>query len=166
MPLPDTIQTYTYYITELAKLKLAYIQLVRYVPALDEVIPPSTHMRGIPHDILAVYAPLIKPVNAENHLEADIRGSAMPTPEFDALNPTPTRIFVNGGLNPEEAGSLIEKGIVDAAVFGLPWIGNPDLQARVEKGVEPLPFPDFKTLYNPPAGKEIGVGYTDYPAAT
>lgn len=166
MPLPDTIQTYTYYVTELAKMKLAYIQLVRYVPALDEVIPPSTHKRGIPHDVLAVYASLIKPAYTENHLEASIRGSAMPTPDFDARNPTPTRVFVNGGLNPEEAGSLIEKGTVDAAVFGMSWICNPDLQARVEKGVELTAFPDFTTLYGPPAGKEVSVGYTDYPAAT
>lgn len=155
MPLPDTIHTYTYYITELAKMKLAYVQLVRYVPALDMTYPPSTHKRGIPHDVLAVYASLIKPAHAEEHLEADIRGPAMPTPEFDALNPTPTRVFVNGGLTPEEASTLIDKGIVDAAVFGLPWIGNPDLQARIEQGVDITPYPDFTTLYGPPEGKRL-----------
>lgn len=162
MPLPGTIQTYVYFITELSKMKLAYIQFVRYIDLLDETYPPYTHKRGIPHDVLAVYASLIKPVNAEK----DIRGPAMPSPEFDALNPTPTRVFLNGGLTPEEASSLIGKGVIDAAVFGRPWIANPDLQSRVEKGVEINASLDSATLYGPPAGKEIGAGYTDYPTAT
>lgn len=138
MPLSDTIRTYVYFITELSKMKLAYVQFVRYIDMLDETYAPNTHKRGIPHDVLAVYASLIKPTNAENHLEKDIRGPAMPTPEFDALNPTPTRVFVNGGLTPEEASSLIE---INASL-------------------------DPATFYGPPAGKEIGAGYTDYPTAT
>lgn len=166
MPLPDTIQTYVYFITELSRMKLAYIQFVRYIDMLDETYTPYTHKRGIPHDVLAVYASIIKPVNAENHLEKDIRGPAMPTPEFDALNPTPTRVLVNGGLTPEEGSSLIEKGVIDAAVFGRPWIANPDFQSRVERGVKINASLDPATLYGPPAGKEIEAGYTDYPTAT
>lgn len=34
MPLPETIPTFTYYITQIAAMKLAYVQLVRFVPSL------------------------------------------------------------------------------------------------------------------------------------
>jgi hypothetical protein len=37
MPLAETIDTYTYFITEADKLKLAYIALVRYLDHLDVV---------------------------------------------------------------------------------------------------------------------------------
>ena len=35
MPLPETVETYKYFITEAEKLDLAYIVLVRYTGALD-----------------------------------------------------------------------------------------------------------------------------------
>ena len=35
MPLPDTVETYKYFITEAEKLDLSYIALVRYVPGGD-----------------------------------------------------------------------------------------------------------------------------------
>ena len=35
MPLPETVETYKYFITEAEKLDLAYIVLVRYSNALD-----------------------------------------------------------------------------------------------------------------------------------
>ena len=35
MPLPDTEETYKYFITEAEKLDLSYIALVRYVPGGD-----------------------------------------------------------------------------------------------------------------------------------
>ena len=35
MTLPDTVETYKYYITEAEKLGLAYIALVRYTATLD-----------------------------------------------------------------------------------------------------------------------------------
>ena len=35
MPLPETVETYKYLITEAEKIGLAYIVLVRYSPAFD-----------------------------------------------------------------------------------------------------------------------------------
>ena len=38
MPIPDTVETYKYFITEAEKLDLAYITLMRYSAALDPEI--------------------------------------------------------------------------------------------------------------------------------
>jgi len=54
MPLEETVETYSYFISEADKLGLAYICLVRYVANLDGA------KRGTPHDIAATYSPLIK----------------------------------------------------------------------------------------------------------
>lgn len=53
MPLEETINTFTYLITEANKLKIAYIMLVRYVESSDPT------KRGTPHDIIETYGHLI-----------------------------------------------------------------------------------------------------------
>lgn len=95
--------------------------------------------------MLKVYGPLIKPALNSND---EIR----------------TKLLFNGGLTPTEANSLISQGLIDAAVFGTLWIGNPDLQHRVEKGLEINESPDRKTFYAFP-GSDPTVGYSDYPKA-
>jgi N-ethylmaleimide reductase len=55
------------------------------------------------------------------------------------------------------AEELISSGLIDLAVFGRPFISNPDLVERLRHGL-PLATPDPKTFYG--AGAE---GYTDYP---
>lgn len=167
MPLPDTIMTYTYYITQIAAMKPAYVQLLRYVPFLDTPVQTTTDKvlkRGVPHDVLAIYAGLIKPSPAslQEHTEGHIRGSAMPRPEYDSKNPSPTRVFINGGLNAGEAETLIESGLADAAVFGCMWLGNPDLQTRFEKGAPVNTNLDFRTFYDI-VENDPRVGYSDYP---
>lgn len=169
MPLPDTIMTFTYYITQLASMKPAYVQLLRYVPFLDAPVESSSDKvfkRGVPHDVLAVYAGLIKPPPSalEEHTEAHIRGPAMPKPEYDSKNPSPTRVFINGGLNLDEAEKLISDGVVDAAVFGCLWLANPDLQKRVEKRVPLNGNLDFRTFYDT-VDNDPRTGYSDYPEA-
>ncbi|KIP04658.1 hypothetical protein PHLGIDRAFT_25477 [Phlebiopsis gigantea 11061_1 CR5-6] len=176
MPLPDTIATFNYYLTQIGAMKPAYVQVVRYVPVMDMqvAIKPSDrqvdcdkpNFRGIPHDVVAVYGALIKPPpsSLERHSEAHIRGPAFPKPEFDKLNPTPTRLFVNGGLTPQEAEEYIKQGLVDAAVFGVLWIANPDLQKRFEKGLSVNTKPDPTTFYSGVDG-DVSVGYTTYPEA-
>lgn len=171
MALPDTISTFTYYLTQIAAMKLAYIQLARYSPMLDVPVRPTagqdkTYKRGIPHDVLAVYGAFIKPSPSalEEHTEELLRGPAMPAPEFDGKNPTPTRLFLNGGLTGEEAEKLLGEGLIDAAVFGMLWIGNPDLQKRFEKGVPVNMALDYSTLQSGVDG-DMRVGYTTYPAA-
>ena len=52
---------------------------------------------------------------------------------------------------------LLEQGLGDAIVVGRPFLANPDLRARWEKGAE-LNEPDADTFYG--GGAE---GYTDYP---
>jgi hypothetical protein len=177
MPLPDTMMTYAHYLAQISAMKPAYVQLVRYVPLMDVPVEPDVkqiedshpdrpYKRGTPHDVLAVYGGIIKPPlsSLEQHREELIRGLAMPKPEFDAKNPSPTRLFVNGGLAPEEAEDLLAKGFIDAAVFGTLWISNPDLQKRIEKGLPINTQPDVKTFYAVP-GDDPRVGYTTYPEA-
>ncbi|WP_374262728.1 alkene reductase [Zoogloea sp.] len=63
----------------------------------------------------------------------------------------------NMGYTPAEAASAIESGQLDAVAFGVPFLANPDLPARIKAGA-PLNAPDPSTFYTPgPAG------YTDYP---
>ena len=54
MPLKETTDTFTYFITEALKLKIGYIDVVRHVPAMDP------KKRGTPHDVVAVYGPLFE----------------------------------------------------------------------------------------------------------
>lgn len=174
MPLPDTISTYTYFVTQLASMKLAYVQFLQHtrlidVPAkptakqLDENVRETPFLRAIPHDVIAVYGGLIKPPPCalEDHAEEHIRGPAMPKPEFDSRNPSPTRVFVNGELTANLAEYLIGRGLVDAAVFGRMWISNPDLQKRFENGLALNMKTDLHTLYYGVDG-DIRVGYTTY----
>ena len=167
MPLPDTIMTFTHYVTQIASMKPAYVQFLRYVPFLDAPIQSGSDRvlkRGVPHDVLAVYAGLVKPPPSalEEHTEAHMRGDAMPKPEYDSKNPSPTRVFINGGLNPDEAEKLIFEGIVDATVFGCLWLANPDLQKRVEKGAPVNGNLDFRTFYDI-VDDDPRIGYSDYP---
>ena len=175
MPYSDTVTTFTHYITQLSAMKLAYIQLVRYSAVMDAPLPGSTDgkvlKRGVPHDVLAVYGPIVKPPaeTLKDHSEKLFRGPALPTREYDSKNPTPTRLLLNCGLEPGEADKLIEEGKIDAAVFGTLWITNPDLQKRFEKGMDVggkginQNF-DPKTFYGVP-GVDPKKGYTDWPTA-
>ncbi len=63
-----------------------------------------------------------------------------------------------GGYTLEKADTLLDKGYIDAAAFGRPYIANPDLAHRLKLNV-PLNTLNPATLYG--GGAE---GYTDYPA--
>ncbi|KAJ6573947.1 hypothetical protein DFH09DRAFT_1078882 [Mycena vulgaris] len=52
MPLPETIEVYTYFITEAEKLGLSYIVLARYLEINGE-------MDATPHDVLATFRPAV-----------------------------------------------------------------------------------------------------------
>ncbi len=45
-----------------------------------------------------------------------------------------TRLIANGGLELETAQELIEDGVADLVAFGVPFIANPDLVARLQNG--------------------------------
>ncbi|KAG9045972.1 hypothetical protein FS837_005330 [Tulasnella sp. UAMH 9824] len=99
--------------------------------------------RATPHDVLESYGPIFKRAEAR----------------------TTTKLFLNGGLNPAEANELVGSGKIDGAVFGWLWIGNPDLQTRIEKGAELVFMPDAAQLFQSKTEDPRG-GYSDYPKGT
>ena len=64
-----------------------------------------------------------------------------------------------GGFNADTAEQALAARQADLIGFGRPFISNPDLVARMQKGVE-LTAPNMGTFYTPGEA-----GYTDYPAA-
>lgn len=66
----------------------------------------------------------------------------------------------NEKFTPETAAAAVESGEADAVAFGKLFIANPDLPARIARGL-PLNAWDASTFYSDGAH-----GYTDYPPAT
>jgi len=66
-------------------------------------------------------------------------------------------IIISGGYDHEKAEKDLADGLGHLVAFGRPFLANPDLLERFEKGAE-LNDPDFDTFYTP--GEK---GYTDYP---
>ena len=66
-------------------------------------------------------------------------------------------IILCGGYNAQSAQHAIDQGIAELVAFGVPFIANPDLPARLEHGW-PLNEADRDSFYG---GDEKG--YTDYP---
>ncbi|GAB4059315.1 alkene reductase [Uliginosibacterium sediminicola] len=77
---------------------------------------------------------------------------------------TPVRAVYEGvlignmGYTPEEAEAAIASDQLDAVAFGVPFLANPDLPARIQAKA-PLNTPNPATFYS--AGP---AGYTDYPS--
>ncbi|KAJ7356714.1 hypothetical protein DFH08DRAFT_463715 [Mycena albidolilacea] len=120
MPLEETIETYSYFISEADKLDLSYICLARFVPFLDIIIEGKR--RAIPHEVIGTYRPLIKN----------------------------TQVFANGAFTPEEAEELVSAGTLDGVFFGVPWLTHPDLAKRVRHGKPLDNTPDIETFYGHP----------------
>lgn len=68
-----------------------------------------------------------------------------------------TAILLAGNLDKTRAQGLIDDGVIDLAVFGRPFIANPDLVARLQHDW-PLSPADRETFYG-----GDGKGYIDYP---
>jgi len=66
--------------------------------------------------------------------------------------------IANGGYSAEDAEQSLSSAESDFIAFGVPFIANPDLPARIKHGAE-LNQPDVDTFYG--GGEK---GYTDYPA--
>ncbi|RKO89613.1 hypothetical protein BDK51DRAFT_35949 [Blyttiomyces helicus] len=58
------------------------------------------------------------------------------------------KVFLNGELTGTEAAELVALGQIDAAVFGRPFIANPDLPHRIIKNL-PLADINWGALYRP-----------------
>jgi N-ethylmaleimide reductase len=67
-------------------------------------------------------------------------------------------VIANGGYDLERAEAAVRSGEAAAVSFGVPFISNPDLVRRFERGAELVPG-DRATFYG---GGDAG--YTDYPA--
>ncbi|KAF7364116.1 Artemisinic aldehyde Delta(11(13)) reductase [Mycena sanguinolenta] len=134
MPLPDTIETFGYLLREVEKLGLAYVALVRYNPARDPMFDGKP--RGTPHDVLATFRPFL-----------------LTTP-----------IFINGGVTPGEAESLMASGSVAGVFMGSTWISHPDVARRIKAGRPLDNVVDFAHLYGK-EGVDPAVGYLDYAEA-
>ncbi|MHB8879039.1 MAG: alkene reductase [Myxococcaceae bacterium] len=117
-------------------------------------------------DIDETYATLIRrlvPTGIQYvHLVDHSPMGAPPVPEAlkHALRRAwPGTFIVSGGFDRAKAEAALKEGRGDLVAFGRPFIANPDLVTRLEKGL-PLAAPDPKTFYTP--GPK---GYTDYPPA-
>lgn len=71
-----------------------------------------------------------------------------------------TALMLAGSLDQARAEELLERGVIDLAVFGRPFISNPDLVARLQNNW-PLSPADRDTFYG-----GDGKGYIDYPPYT
>lgn len=93
--------------------------------------------RGTPHDLISTYGKLIQ--NA--------------------------KIFVVGGVTPEEAEQLVKTGQVDGVFFGMSWLTHPDLAKRIRHGKSINNLPVVPHLYGD-INVDPRLGYTDYPTVT
>ena len=72
----------------------------------------------------------------------------------------PRTFILAGGFDRATAEAALHDGLGDLIAFGRPFLANPDLVDRFQRGLELNPV-DFDTLYTP--GPK---GYTDYPTAS
>ena len=72
----------------------------------------------------------------------------------------PRTFILSGGFDRDRAEVALNDGRADLIAFGRPFLANPDLVTRLERGL-PLNAPEFATFYTP--GPK---GYIDYPTAS
>ncbi|KAJ3502011.1 hypothetical protein NLJ89_g9079 [Agrocybe chaxingu] len=135
MPLQETLDTFSYFITEADKLNLSYIVLVRYTTGFDIEID-GVH-RSTKHDVLESYRRLIKN----------------------------SKVFVNAEVTPELGEKLISEGKVDGIFIGFNYITHPDLVERITHGKPLDNIPDIKHLQTNKDSGDWATGFTDYPRA-
>lgn len=89
---------------------------------------------------------------------ADSPGAAGPAFDLQKLRKIWKGLYMtNSGYNLERANAAIAQGHADMVSFGVPFIANPDLPARLAQGAS-LNTADQATFYG--GGEK---GYTDYP---
>ena len=98
------------------------------------------------------YLCLLEP-NAKDAAHAQIKHVAQ---TFRPMTSVP--VIVNTGFDKAKANAVLAAGTADVVAFGVPYIANPDLVARLRTDT-PLNKPDPATFYG-----EGPKGYTDYPA--
>ncbi|KAF9478936.1 FMN-linked oxidoreductase [Pholiota conissans] len=136
MPLQETLDTYSYFITEADKLGLSFFELVRYSPKFDVEFDGVS--RATKHDVLESYRPYVK--NA--------------------------KLFLNADVLPEEGEALVAAGKIDGIFIGFNFITHPDLVKRVAHGKPLNNVPNIPHLQTNKDSGDWATGYTDYPVAT
>ncbi|WP_144210528.1 alkene reductase [Shewanella donghaensis] len=140
---------------------------IRLSPLVGEGVDSDDS--GKHDDIIDVTKLLLKqlaPLNlAYIHFSENIGDYTEATDEFrqHIREIYPNTIMVAGKLTQQSATELLEKGYADLVAFGTPYVTNPDLVQRFQRGVTLAEFDaDARlTLYG---GDEKG--YTDYPPAS
>ncbi len=85
-------------------------------------------------------------------------GAAGPSFDLGRLRRLWKGIYItNAGFDGARGNDAIASGEADAVAFGVPFLANPDLVARLKAGAQ-LNAPDMETFYG-----GDGHGYTDYP---
>lgn len=75
-------------------------------------------------------------------------------------------IMANCGYTQETAEKDVADGNCDIVSFGRPYISNPDLVERFEKGAELAPVPGHNAFFSLPNTNLGAKGLTDYPTAS
>ncbi len=150
-----------------ARLLLEVIAAISEVFGSDRVgvriSPVNSYNSMIDSDPIALSTWLAKRVNEFNLAYLHVmRADFFGIQKDDVLTPIREHyhgtIIGNMGYSKDEGNAAIAEGNADAIAFGVPFLANPDLPARLQAGAE-LNQPDPATFYSP--GPK---GYTDYPA--
>ncbi|KAF9526618.1 flavoprotein NADH-dependent oxidoreductase [Crepidotus variabilis] len=135
MPIDDTIETFSYFLSEADKLGLAYITFIRYSSYFDIEID-GVH-RSTKFDVLETLRPFIK--NA--------------------------KVFLNAGVTPGEGQQYISEGKIDGIMIGFHMITHPDYANRVKNGKPLDNVPNYQYTQRNLSDEDWYTGYTDYPFA-
>ncbi|CAI7567596.1 unnamed protein product [Penicillium discolor] len=144
----ELTETYTYYIQELMKRNLGFINLSRR--GCDIGRNQDDYFKSNPRP-----ADKVLPANYE------------PLKQFGKMIKYPgssTMLMVNHEYTFEEAEDLIKSGQVDLAQFARPFIYNPDLVTRLVSGI-PLASNDRGGMVNYGPYQDPNENYNDWPRA-
>lgn len=147
--------------------------LMEILERLVDIFPPSRiGVRFAPHNtargmddpdtpetvLLAMAKMAALKLGFVHFAEADWDAAPEVPEEFRALARAifPGLIIAAGNYDVAKADKVLDAGYVDMVGFGRPYISNPDLPVKLEKGL-PLAAPQMETLFG-----GDGTGYTDY----
>ncbi len=136
MPIQETLHTFRYLISELDKLGIAYVTLVRYVGSFD------TTGRGTKHDVIDAYSSLLK------NPATRVFGNASFTGEEAARYVEDGKVDgVFFGIpwiaNPDLAKKLEEGKAVEGNIDFATLYGRGGLEANEKKGYVDYPVATF-----------------------
>ncbi|KAF7528572.1 hypothetical protein PCG10_000417 [Penicillium crustosum] len=144
----ELTETYTYYIQELMKRSLGFINLSRR--GCDVGRNQDDYFKSSPRPEDKALPPNYEPLKEF--------GKAIKYPGSS------TMLMVNHEYTFEEAEDLIKSGQIDLAQFARPFIYNPDLVTRLVSGI-PLASNDRGGMVNYGPYQDPNENYNDWPRA-